>query len=294
MNPIYQFDTYDSHKSHPLHHQKKGKSRSNKLLFFLLSILTFTTFVILIYKSHRVSSLESTLSQQKEENQKLLSQNKQLSSYASALNTNHQEIFALEHKHVGQARTDGQMTEQEILDQIFWPHGSSIVQSLEELNLLRSWTGHASYHLVLKASEIGDSAETFRAHTRLGDSFLVLVKTKQGHRFGGYTSRNFNPTEYTDIDADVFKQDEDAFVFSLDKKERYEITNFEKAVHCDENIVIEMGEGDFIIKDNFFSKPSTTEFPKSFNSDVQLGLTAGEKEFMVEELEVFRVFHCLD
>ena len=52
-------------------------------------------------------------------------------------------------------------TEQEILDQIFWPHGSSIVQSLEELNLLRSWTGHASYHLVLKAS-----AESLKAVKR--------------------------------------------------------------------------------------------------------------------------------
>lgn len=291
MNPIYQFQTNDDlHKTHPLNpKKKKSSSQSNKRLFFLLSVLTFTTFIILLHKSHKVSILESTLSEAKKQNEALRTRNNLLSTYSSLLSSNQPEVFALEHKHIGPAKTDGTMTEQEILDQIFWPRGSSIIQSLEELNLLRKWTGHASYHLLLKASENGDRADEFRSKTKLGERFLVLVKTKQGHRFGGYTSRNFNPTEYTDIDADVYKQDDDAFVFSLDKKEMYGITNFEKALHCDESIVIEMGEGDFVIKDNFMRHPSTTDFPKSFSSEEKYGLTGGEKEFMVEELEVFIV-----
>ena len=53
-----------------------------------------------------------------------------------------------------------------------------------------------------------------------------------------------------------------------------------------------MGDGDLVIKDQFMKKPSVTDFPKSFEGDSsnKLGLTFGDKEFVVEELEVYQVY----
>ena len=70
-------------------------------------------------------------------------------------------------------------TEKEILAQIFYPYGSDIIYTLDELNLLRIWTGMAGLHLVLKSSVSGDSIENFQSKTNSGRSYIVLVKTKK-------------------------------------------------------------------------------------------------------------------
>ena len=51
-----------------------------------------------------------------------------------------------------------------------------------------------------------------------------------------------------------------------------------------------MGEGNLVITDNFLKHPSQTSYPKNFEGESPFGLTFGDKEFEVEELEVFHVY----
>ena len=54
-------------------------------------------------------------------------------------------------------------TEKEILAQIFYPYGSDIIYTLDELNILRIWTGMAGLHLVLKSSVSSDNRQFLEA-----------------------------------------------------------------------------------------------------------------------------------
>ena len=267
---LIQFETDDI----TIQRRKRNRNNNNWKTIVLVSI-TLITFSLVIYKSHQVTQLEESLST-------TINQKEEMEAYFKS--HQNQQIFT--------ERNEVKLTEKEILDQIFYPHGSHIIETLEELALLRNWTGKAGFHMILKSSVSGDDRENFQKKTRKGKSLLVLVKTKKGHRFGAYTSLNFQPREHSEIIVDVTKNDDKAFLFSLDKKEKYQIKNSENAIICDENIAFMMGDGDLVIKDQFMKKPSVTDFPKSFEGDSsnKLGLTFGDKEFVVEELEVYQVY----
>lgn len=256
--------------------QRRPRRRNNNnWKTIILSSVAFITFSLVIYKSYQVTQLEESLS-------KIVSQKDEMEAYLKSYQN--QQIFT--------ESSAAKLTEKEVLDQIFYPHGSNIIETLDELALLRNWTGKAGFHMILKSSVSGDGLENFQKKTRKGKSLLVLVKTKKGHRFGAYTSLNFQPREYSEIIVDIKKNDDKAFLFSLDKKEKYQIKNSENAIICDENIAFMMGDGDLVIKDQFMKEPSATDFPKSFEggSSSKLGLTFGDKEFVVEELEVYQVY----
>ena len=266
---LLQFETGDLPNSHH-HHQ----THRNKCFIPLISIFSILFVSLLIFSFYHYSSLNATVS----------SQTKELEDLRAYLNNNNNQIFT-------QTKT---YSEQDILDQIFYPHGSDIIYTLDEPNLIREWTDRTGFHQVLKSSVSGDSIENFQSKTQSGKSYLVLVKTKKGHRFGAYTSLNFSPKEYAQVIVDVKKPDDQAFLFSLDKKEKYLIKNTESAIMCDESIAVQMGEGELVIKDNFLNNTSQTSFPKSFDGgdSSPFGLTYGDKEFEVAELEVYHVYRA--
>ena len=68
------------------------------------------------------------------------------------------------------------------------------------------------------------------------------------------------------------------------------IKNIDNAIVCDESIAVSMGEGDLVITDNFLKHPSRASYPKNFEGESLFGLTFGDKEFEVEEIEVFHVY----
>lgn len=265
---LLQFETGDLPNSH--HHHQTNKS---KYYLPLISIFSFAFISLLIFSFYHFSLIDTVSSQTKE-----------LEELKAYLNNNNNPIYT-------ESKT---YSEQDILNQIFYPHGSDIIYTLEELNLIREWTGRTGFHQVLKSSVSGDSIENFQSKTQSGKSYLVLVKTKKGHRFGAYTSLNFSPKEYAQVIVDVKKPDDQAFLFSLDKKEKYLIKNTESAIMCDESIAVQMGEGDLVIKDNFLNNTSHTSFPQNFDggNSSPFGLTYGDKEFEVEELEVYHVYRA--
>lgn len=234
QHSLIQFETGDLPNSHSRHYNRT-KTHSYLFPFFILVFLFLLS--LLIFQFFQCSPLSKATSIQSKEIE-------DLRAYLS--NQEHLNMFTVNKRY----------TEKEILDQIFYPYGSDIIYSLDELNLLRIWTGMAGLHLILKSSVSGDSIENFQSKTNSGRSYIVLVKTKKGHRFGAYTSVNFKPNEYAEIIVDVIKPDDKAFLFSLDKKEKYMIKKIDNAIVCDESIAVSMGEGDLVITDNFLKHPS--------------------------------------
>lgn len=281
-NTLLQFEKEDIEFQHPSQKMKNRKISKNSLLTYSLIFITGIAFMVTIYQSYQACSLSNQLSSIQQEKKDLTEQNEELSIYLNGLKEQY-NIFT---------ETKGDEYHKSILNQIFYPHSTDIINTLDELNLLRSWVGKSTMRLVFKSSISGDSSQEFHKKVMKGNAFLFLVKTTSGARFGGYTSKNFEPLCLSGFSVDTEKDDTKSFVFSLDKQKIYKITDVPNALYCDENIAIAMGEGDVFIGDHFLKNKSTSLFPKSFegNDSDSLILTGGEKEFTVKELEVYQLY----
>lgn len=195
-----------------------------------------------------------------------------------------------------QAKPNTSEFQQLLLKQIFYPYKSDIIYTLDELAMLRKWIGESAWTLIYKSSLSDDSAVKFYKKLMKQGGFLVLVKSKSGARFGGYTSVNFEPQRYVGFMAEVAKQDTDAFVFSLDRKEKYVIKQDkeDEAIYADEGVFLAFGVNDLVIVDGFKSSKSYSMFPNYYEGDAvkdKLALTNGEEVFDVEEVEVYHIFN---
>jgi hypothetical protein len=137
--------------------------------------------------------------------------------------------------------------------------------------------------LLYKASIDGDKAESFHNKCDIANSSLVLIKTSDGKRFGGYTTCNWKGNS-------IEKKDEFAFVFSLDKMKIYDIIQGEDAIGCYPKYGPVFLGCQIRIFDQFFTKGGTT-FEKGLNYDTQedFELTGGLKKFDIKEIEVYGV-----
>lgn len=73
-----------------------------------------------------------------------------------------------------------------------------------------------NFKLIFKASKDGDSPNAFHSLCDNKGPTIIFIKINNGKRIGGYTSISWNS-------KDEFEEDENAFLFSLDKKEKYEL-----------------------------------------------------------------------
>jgi len=138
-------------------------------------------------------------------------------------------------------------------------------------------------NLLYKATVDSDKAEAFHNKCDLAKSSLVLIQSKNGKRFGGFTSCDW---EGNSID----KKDDNAFVFSLDKMEIYDIIPDQDAIGCYPKFGPVFSGCQIRIFDDSFSKGGTT-FKKGANyqTNEDYELTGGEREFEVNEIEVYGV-----
>ena len=106
-----------------------------------------------------------------------------------------------------------------VLEHIFSPYRTDIIESIEELSLLKHWIGTTvsdnkiiTMKMVYKATKDGDEASSFHQKTQEGTNYLILIKDSNNNRFGGYTSKNFNAERQFGIDIPTEKKDEKAFL----------------------------------------------------------------------------------
>ena len=162
-----------------------------------------------------------------------------------------------------------------------------IIQNASELELLtRRICKHYNkiiLNLLYKATADSDKASVFHNKCDSAENTLVLVKSSNGKRFGGYTSCSWEGDS-------IEKKDENAFVFSLDKMKIYNIIPGEDAIGCYPKFGPVFLGCQIRIYDRFFENGGTT-FEKGANYDTEedYELSGGLKSFQVKDIEVYSV-----
>ena len=137
------------------------------------------------------------------------------------------------------------------------------------------------FYMIYKASEVGDRAKTFHEKCDNYDMTLIIIETKEGLRFGGFTTELWNGNC-------VHKRDQKAFVFSLDKDKTYDIVAHDPAIGCYPKYGPIFFGSQIRIYDFFFTKNSITcEKGLCFQTTEDYELNNGEKSFVVKDIEVY-------
>ena len=162
-----------------------------------------------------------------------------------------------------------------------------IIQDNKELEFLtqRICDKHKkiTLNLLYKATVDSDKAQAFHLKCDNASSSLVLIKSSKNKRFGGFTSCSW-------AGKDKEKPDENAFVFSLDKMEIYNVIPEENAIGCYPKYgPIFLGCQIRIYDNAFENGGSTFEKGLNYNTPEDYVLTGGEQKFGVEEIEVYGV-----
>jgi len=162
-----------------------------------------------------------------------------------------------------------------------------IIQNPQELELLTRRIGNnksrISLDLLYKASIDSDKAGVFHKKCDSANSTLVLVRSGNGKRFGGYTTCSWKGNS-------IEKKDSNAFVFSLDKMKIYDVIPGEDAIGCYPKYGPIFLGCQIRIFDDFFTNGGTT-FEKGLNykTEEDYELTGGLNKFDVKDIEVYSV-----
>ena len=146
-----------------------------------------------------------------------------------------------------------------------------------------------SYKIIYKSSIDGDNVKTFHSNCDGEENTLIIIETTKGLKFGGFTSVGFDNTGYE-------LRDDNAFLFSIDKQKVYDIIPGNNAIYCNRKFgPIFCSKPDstaysIFIPDNYLkNKSTTTKKCYCYKMEENFELNNGTKEFLVKELEVFRV-----
>ena len=137
--------------------------------------------------------------------------------------------------------------------------------------------------MLYKATVDTDKAQVFHNKCDWASKTLVLIESKNGKRFGGYTTCNW--------EGDcIEKNDDNAFVFSLDKMKTYQILPDEEAIGCYPKYGPVFLGCQIRIFDEFFKNGGTTfEGGITYDTEEDYELSGGEQKFDVKEIEVYEV-----
>ena len=163
---------------------------------------------------------------------------------------------------------------------------SSILTSIDEKNMISNWINpftKIKYKLLFRASQDGDSMDTFHEKCDNKGPTLVIIKSKKGKRFGGYNPLSWD-SSYT------YKNHPFTFLFSLDKKKKYNlIKGYEQYSTVAGNSYFAFGIGhDLYISDHCTNNLNSYSNPNTFDTTENEELT-DEKYFSVSDYEVYSV-----
>ena len=136
------------------------------------------------------------------------------------------------------------------------------------------------FQLIFKSSKDGDRISNIHNKCDNIRSVLLLIKTKKGIWFGGYTERGFTKSGKEE-------NDNKAFVFSLDKKTIYNNKNNPALYDYDSQIGF---KNTIYLKDNFFSNNNSMVIGgyKQYLCK-EYELNNGEQKYLVSEIEIFHI-----
>ena len=253
---------------------------SSLQITFKINILNCKDFTLELLKQKNdvdttIESLCETVNYLKNENMELKNKNNQFEKEINELKLQFQEINEI----IKPIKEEKLRIEKIFLE-------SKIISEKDEKDLILKWINPKSnikLTLLFQSSRDGDKLSTFYNKVSNKSSILIIIKSNHGNRFGGYTTLNFQNTNY-------YKQDGKAFIFSIDKKKKYNNTSAQYAIYTSSSSFAFGGGHDFAIYDQFITSGSTyCNFPHSYSGGEQYEITGGYNKFTVSECEVYHV-----
>jgi hypothetical protein len=165
---------------------------------------------------------------------------------------------------------------------------SKIITQKDEIYLIKNWINaeakNISFQLLYRSSSHGNMAYDFHRKCDNKGATISFIKTRENLIFGGFTSLNW------DTSFNYGKHDPYAFIFSLNLKEKYKISDADHVILCDPHLLCTYGQGyDICVRDRFTS--CYVNFPTSYGveENPKNCINGGKCYFSVVELEVYLV-----
>ena len=155
------------------------------------------------------------------------------------------------------------------------------IESFKKLNNWINPSKNIKFELIYKASINGDDAKNFHKNCDGKSPTVTIIKSKNGHIFGGFLSVPF----FSDDESFL---DETAFLFSLTNNKKFNIRNKEPAVKNSSLFGPNFGNKDLGISSGCLNKNSYCK-PSSFTFKRANLIGVNDNYFRVEDYEVYLV-----
>ena len=175
---------------------------------------------------------------------------------------------------------------------------SKIIQNEEEIDFIKNIISERKYkklgndnfslNLIYRATRDGDLGQNCHKLCDGLSPILLLIKTTHNVRFGGYTETYFEGTsEY------VGKRDDNAFIFSLDKRKYYNVEKGENAILCYINygpVFYGKNFSNIFLREPFFKKKGSVA-PRGdrYKTKEDYEINMGKQYFKPLQIEVFHI-----
>jgi hypothetical protein len=264
---------------------KKLKQCAKFLVLFLL-ILFIIIISVISFKFYKISSLNNEILSLKNELLKVKKESKNIEKEYFDIIEEKKKISTEIDKKKKEIKEI--INESNLISEIFYPYNSDIIETFHELNYIRNLFNGSKIEMVYKSSITKEDKKVLYNNTKI-NSYLLLILTTKGAKIGAYTSLNFKPTGNEFIETTKF--DDKAFLFSLNRKKKFNVLKNKFALYCDNDDFIQFGSMDLQIPYNFLSQNSICKFPINFegNENDNKILTQGEQHFLIKELEIFHI-----
>ena len=137
------------------------------------------------------------------------------------------------------------------------------------------------FHLIYRATELGDKIKTFHQMCDNLNSSLVIIETNKGLRFGGFTTKSWRGNGFK-------KADNNAFVFSIDNNKIYNVIKKDFAIGSFPKFGPVFMGYQIKISDNFFSTKSSTCLKGLYYSTTKdYELNNGDQFYIVKDIEIY-------
>ena len=219
----------------------------------------------------KINSLQKENDYLKRENQKLL--------HTSNMTQNQNTFLINKNKNL-----ENKLNQENDLEVVI---KGELIENNEELELLTQKICKNNKKMILnilyKASIDSDKAQAFHDKCDNAKNTIILVKSGDGKRFGGFTSCDWKGHQ-------IEKNDRNAFVFSFDRMQIYDIIPGQGAIICCQDYGAIFSGQQILIYDDAFTKGGTTcERSRNYNTNEDYELTGGYGQFEIKEIEVYEV-----
>ena len=221
----------------------------------------------------RVTSLENKNKELYNKNKELENKNKELENKYKELEKQVKELMPIKEEYLKQL---------EIKNNRYFKD-SSIVK-LEEEDTIMTWFEKkpSKFNKLLDSKIDGDSTNAFENKCAKKCPTMVFVKTTNGYRFGGFTTVLWTHGSYG--------KDNKAFLFSLDRKEKYNITDENCANYLQSGSSFCFGGAALVLYNNCTSNKSNFVSNVGFNTvPANYAINGGEQYFTVSSYEVYQI-----